>query len=158
LAQGRTLLDVSLFPFEPHSLRGGRGGHKLEVKSRLREKILEEIERNALNLSELKAGLKGRLLSIDVEFFLLEGPAEITNTRFKKDLDNLVKPILDVLQVRLNSTTKEDLGLGLLEGDEYVCEIHAKKSLVHDPADEGVRITIREHPDPDMLRALQESS
>ena len=139
-------------------MRGGKGGHKLETKRRLRGKISEAIELKGLDPDELKARLKGRLLSVDVEFHLLEGSAEVTNTRFKKDLDNLLKPILDVLQVRLNNTTKEDLGLGLVEGDEYVSEIHARKSLVHDSDEEGVRIIIREYIDPDMLRALRENS
>lgn len=139
-------------------MRGGKGGHKLEVKRRLQEKIMEAMELKNLELGELRAKLEGKLLSVDVEFQLFEGSPEVTNTRFKKDLDNLLKPILDVLQVRLNSTTREELGLGLVEGDEYVCELHAKKSLVHAPEEEGVRITIREHEDPDMLRALRKNS
>jgi hypothetical protein len=121
-------------------------------------KISKAIEREDIDLEGLKSNLKGLLLSVGVEFFLLEGSPEITNTRFKKDLDNLLKPILNVLQTRLNAATKEELGLGLIDGDEYVGEIHARKSIVHTDEKEGIRIVIYRHKDDDMLWALQTRS
>jgi len=152
LTKGEPLLDVALFPFEPHSLRSGKG-HKLEVKRSLCEALSKKIGRG--DLERFKSELNGVLVEVRVEFHLWEGSPEVTNTRFKKDLDNLLKPVLDVLQPRLNAATKEELGLGLIDGDEYVCVIHASKNVVHSRDEEGLRIAIFKHEDADMLRALR---
>ena len=87
---------------------------------------------------------KGKTLRIDVEFRLWKGSEKTTNTRAKKDLDNLLKPVLDVLQTNLN-TQKTEPGLDLIEGDESVHEINARKTIVDDESDEGIRIVILEH-------------
>ena len=86
----------------------------------------------------------GKTLRIDVEFRLWRGSEKTTNTRAKKDLDNLLKPVLDVLQTNLN-TQKTEPGLDLIEGDESVHEINARKTIVDDESDEGIRIVILEH-------------
>jgi hypothetical protein len=49
---------------------------------------------------------------------------------------------------------KSPQGLGLLEEDSYVCEVYAKKELVEDEAEEGLRIIIEEFQDEPMLSAL----
>jgi len=87
---------------------------------------------------------RGKTLRIDVEFRLWRGSEKTTNTRAKKDLDNLLKPVLDVLQTNLN-TQKTEPGLDLIEGDESVHEINARKTIVDDESDEGIRIVILEH-------------
>ena len=88
--------------------------------------------------------VKDKTLRIDVEFRLWKGSDKTTNTRAKKDLDNLLKPVLDVLQTSLN-TQKTEPGLDLIEGDESVHEINARKIIVDDENDEGIRIVILEH-------------
>jgi Holliday junction resolvase RusA-like endonuclease len=127
----KSLFTVELKRFEPHTVRSGRG-HK-NVKKQLHEAIGAAREK-----------IRNKILRIDVEFRLWKGSDKTTNTRAKKDLDNLLKPVLDVLQTSLN-TQQTEPGLDLMEGDESVHEINAKKFIVDDESEEGIRITILEH-------------
>jgi hypothetical protein len=43
-----------------------------------------------------------------------------------------------------------------LEEDSYICEVYAKKELVEDSAEEGLRIIIEEYEDEQMQRTLKE--
>jgi Holliday junction resolvase RusA-like endonuclease len=134
------LFTVELKPFEPHTVRSGRG-HK-NVKKQLHEAILRASDGDDIGAAREK--FKHKALRIDVEFRLWKGTENTTNTRAKKDLDNLLKPVLDVLQTSLN-TQKTEPGLDLIEGDESVHEINARKIIVDDEMEEGIRIVILEH-------------
>jgi Holliday junction resolvase RusA-like endonuclease len=136
----KPLFTVELKPFEPHTVRSGRG-HK-NVKKQLREAIMRAVDGDEIGAAREK--VKDKTLRIDVEFRLWKGSDKTTNTRAKKDLDNLLKPVLDVLQTSLN-TQKTEPGLDLIEGDESVHEINARKIIVDDENDEGIRIVILEH-------------
>jgi len=136
----RPLFTVELTRFEPHTVRSGRG-HK-NVKRELHQAIMRAADGDEIGAAREK--IRNKTLRIDVEFRLWKGSDRTTNTRAKKDLDNLLKPILDVLQTSLN-TQKTEPGLDLIEGDESVHEIHAKKIIVDDESEEGIRITILEH-------------
>jgi Holliday junction resolvase RusA-like endonuclease len=136
----KSLFTVELKPFEPHTVRSGRG-HK-NVKKQLREAIMRAVDGDEIGAAREK--VKDKTLRIDVEFRLWKGSDKTTNTRAKKDLDNLLKPVLDVLQTSLN-TQKTEPGLDLIEGDESVHEINARKIIVDDENDEGIRIVILEH-------------
>jgi hypothetical protein len=46
-------------------------------------------------------------------------------------------------------------GVGLIESDSYICEVHATKQLVAEEKDEGYRISITEYNDEWMLRTLK---
>jgi Holliday junction resolvase RusA-like endonuclease len=111
------------------------------VKEAILGKITEQ------ELAKFQEALKGRLVSITLAFFLWKGSTKTTNTRPVKDLDNLMKILFDVLG-------KGPQGLGLLEEDSYVCEVYAKKELVEDEAEEGLRIIIEEYQDEPMLSIL----
>ncbi len=113
----------------------------------LRSAILERVSQE--ELSKFKEALKGRLVTITLGFFLWKGTPKTTNTRAVKDLDNLMKILFDVLG-------KGQQGLGLLEEDSYICEVYAKKELVDDVSEEGLRIIIEEYQDEGMQRALKE--
>jgi Holliday junction resolvase RusA-like endonuclease len=134
------LFTVELKPFEPHTVRSGKG-HK-NVKKQLHEAILRASDGDDIGAAREK--FKHKALRIDVEFRLWKGTENTTNTRAKKDLDNLLKPVLDVLQTSLN-TQKTEPGLDLIEGDESVHEINARKIIVDDEMEEGIRIVILEH-------------
>ncbi len=121
-------------------MRSGRG-HK-NVKKQLHEAIMRAVDGDEIGAAREK--FKDKTLRIDVEFRLWKGSNKTTNTRAKKDLDNLLKPVLDVLQTSLN-TQKVEPGLDLIEGDESVHEINARKVIVDDEKDEGIRIVIHEH-------------
>jgi Holliday junction resolvase RusA-like endonuclease len=136
----RPLFTVELKSFEPHTVRSGRG-HK-NVKKQLHEAIMKAVDGDEIGAARQK--VKDKTLRIDVEFRLWKGSDRTTNTRAKKDLDNLLKPVLDVLQTSLN-TQKTEPGLDLIEGDESVHEINARKIIVDDEKDEGIRIVILEH-------------
>ena len=136
----KPLFAVELTPFEPHTVRSGRGHEN--VKKELHEAIMRAADGDDIGAAREK--IRNKTVRIDVEFRLWRGSEKTTNTRAKKDLDNLLKPILDVLQTSLN-TQKTEPGLDLIEGDESVHEINAKKIIVDRESDEGIRIIILEH-------------
>ncbi len=128
---------MDLVIFEPHTVRTGKG-HK-NVKKQLREAITSE--KGASGIEQAKRSIRGRTVRIDVLFRLWKAPSNMTNTRAQKDLDNLLKPILDVLQTNLNAQSTER-GLDLIENDDSVYEINAKKELVDSEDEEGIRVII----------------
>jgi len=139
----KSLFTVELKCFEPHTVRSGRG-HK-NVKKQLHEAIMRAADGDDIGAAREK--IRNKILRIDVEFRLWRGSDKTTNTRAKKDLDNLLKPVLDVLQTSLN-TQKTEPGLDLIEGDESVHEVNVKKIIVNRESEEGIRITILEHSPP----------
>jgi Holliday junction resolvase RusA-like endonuclease len=131
------LFEVELKKFEPHTLQKRRG-HR-DAKKELREAIVKEMGQT--KIEEARKKIDGRPIKIRVLFRLWKGSREITKTRFEKDLDNLLKPVLDVLQTK-TSEQKNEPGLDLIENDKLVYEINARKGLVEVEGDEGVRIQI----------------
>jgi len=145
VASTRTLVDIPVIPFEPPAT--GSGHDIGEKQGKLRTAILERVTQ--AELAKFKEALKGHLVTITLGFFLWKGSTKTTNTRAVKDLDNLMKIIFDVLG-------KGQQGLGLLEEDSYICEVYAKKELVEDQAEEGLRIIIEEYEDEVMQKVLKE--
>jgi Holliday junction resolvase RusA-like endonuclease len=141
----RTLVDIPVIPFEPPTT--GNGKDIGERQGKLRNAILERITQ--AELAKFKEALKGHLVTMTLGFFLWKGSTKTSNTRAVKDLDNLMKIIFDVLG-------KGQQGLGLLEEDSYICEVYAKKELVEDQAEEGLRIIIEEYEDEVMQKVLKE--
>ena len=145
VASSRTLADIPVIPFEPPTT--GSGHDIGDKQGKLRTAILERVSQSEID--KFKEALKGRLVTVTLGFFLWKGSPKTTNTRAVKDLDNLMKIIFDVLG-------KGQQGLGLLEEDSYVCEVYAKKELVEDRSEEGLRVIIEEYEDEDMLHTLKE--
>ncbi len=141
----RTLVDIPVIPFEPPTT--GSGHDIGEKQGKLRSAILERVTQ--AELAKFKEALKGHLVTMTLGFFLWKGSTKTSNTRAVKDLDNLMKIIFDVLG-------KGQQGLGLLEEDSYICEVYAKKELVEDQAEEGLRIIIEEYEDEVMQKVLKE--
>src|SRR5438093_13138256 len=139
------LLDLTVAPFEP--LTPGNGQNTSEKKEKLANSINERISPD--NIERLRHQLAGRLVGITVVFLLWKGSPTITNTRPVKDLDNLLKIVFDVLR-------QGPQGLGIIEEDSYIGEVYATKQLVNREQDEGYRIIIEEHHDPEMLRTLKQ--
>lgn len=80
-----------------------------------------------------------------VTFYLLGNSSE--QGRKKKDLDNLLKLLLDVLSeymVAKGSPNREE-GLGIITDDDQVYEIQCSKKLVNDPTKEGIDFELSEH-------------
>lgn len=145
VTSSRTLVDIPVIPFEPPTT--GSGHDIGEKQGKLRSAILERVTQT--EVGKFKDALKGRLVTITLGFFLWKGSSKTTNTRAVKDLDNLMKIIFDVLG-------KGQQGLGLLEEDSYICEVYAKKELVEEQSEEGLRIIIEEYEDDGMLRTLKD--
>ena len=139
------LLDLTIAPFEP--LTPGNGQNAGEKKEKLANAIKERLSPD--NLERLRQELAGRLIGIAVVFLLWKGSPNVTNTRPVKDLDNLLKIVFDVLR-------QGPQGLGIIEEDSYIGEVYATKQLVNKEKEEGYRIIIEEHHDPEMLSTLKQ--
>jgi Holliday junction resolvase RusA-like endonuclease len=145
LKDPKTFLDLTITPFVP--ITPGRGQNIGEKQERLANAVKERTSPNALIL--LKRELAGKLVAITVVFFLWVGAPNIPNTRPVKDLDNLLKKLLDVLKVGSH-------GLGIIKEDSFICEIYASKQVVDRVEDEGYRIIIEEYHDSKMLGILKD--
>ena len=145
LEERETLLDLTICPFEP--ITPGNGQNTGEKKEKLANAIKERIPQE--DLERLRRELAGRLVAITVVFLLWKGSPNTTNTRPVKDLDNLLKIVFDVLR-------HSPQGLGIFEEDSYIGEVYATKQLVNKEEDEGYRIIIEEHHDPEMLSTLKQ--
>lgn len=112
----------------------------------LRKKDLRNyILKKSSNLSEVKNSCKGiKTVSVEVCFNLYDGDKSDT-TRYCKDLDNLLKIVLDVLADYMdNKFDNREFGLGIIRNDNQVSEIHSYKKYVQDLNLEGIDITIFE--------------
>ena len=141
-SQGKTILDINVVPFEPVTA----GQNLAEKEGRLKQAIMERVKPD--ELAELAKNRADRLVTLTVLFFLWKGSPKVTNTRSVKDLDNLLKIVLDVLKLGPQ-------GMGIIEEDSYVCEVYSAKSLVDTEAEEGYRIIVEEYEDDAMLRVLK---
>src|SRR6266852_6123343 len=141
---GKTILDIAVVPFEP--VTTGSGQKIAEKEEKLKKAILEKVKPD--ELKQLAENRKERLVTLTVLFFLRKGSPKVTNTRSVKDLDNLLKIVLDVLKLGPQ-------GLGIIEEDSYVCEVYSAKSMVDDEKEEGYRIIVEEFEDAPMLAALK---
>ena len=141
----RILFDLTIAPFEP--LTPGNGQNTGEKKEKLANAIKERLSED--DLESLRQQLAGKLVGITVVFLLWKGSPNVSNTRPVKDLDNLLKIVFDVLR-------QGSQGIGIIEEDSYIGEVYATKQLVGREEEEGYRIIIEEHHDPEMLRILRE--
>ena len=139
------LFDLTIAPFEP--LTHGNGQNTGEKKEKLANAIKGRLSPD--DLERLRHQLAGKLVAITVVFLLWKGSPSITNTRPIKDLDNLLKIVFDVLR-------HSPQGLGIIEEDSYIGEVYATKQLVNREKEEGYRLIIEEHHDPEMLRTLKQ--
>jgi len=132
----KNLFKVSIKGFEPLT-----AGHSNEVERKqiLKDKILDSINQDSGNLKDCL----DKQLSLSVIFHLLKNTDQ--SKRYEKDLDNLLKILLDVLPEHMDNTSKPE-GLGLIRdnNDYMIFEIHCRKDLVDDESQEGLDIEISE--------------
>ena len=138
-------LSLRIIPFEPFAWVAGKKTGEREDK--LAERIRHEIPSNTL--AQFLENRADRLVALRVQFFLWEGGSKVTNTRPVKDVDNLLNAVFDVLKFGPH-------GVGLIESDSYICDVHATKHLVAEEKDEGYEISITEYKDEWMLRVLKD--
>lgn len=105
-----------------------------------RKKALqEEIEKYNTITDDARERCRKHNVLIDVCFFLYANSKE--RGRHEKDLDNLLKIVLDVLQVHMDSD-KTSKGLGLIADDKKISSIICSKKFVNNESDEGIMIKI----------------
>lgn len=133
------LLELAVRGFIPAS----SGKNITERKIQLRDIIRVQNP----GIDKMTEKCRDRLLSIDVCFYLYNGSTEAG--RVKKDLDNMMKIICDVLPEYMVGDGTEKIGhagLGLISNnsDDSIYEIHCFKKLVNDIKDEGIDLKIYE--------------
>jgi len=131
-----TLLGkISLRKFEPLT---AQAGEEVDRKIDMRDTILKKIS----NLSEIQQACRNiEKFSINVKFYLWGGTK--VEGRTKKDLDNLLKIVCDVLPNYMDSEKKNE-GLKIMETDNAIYEINSTKDIVPEEEDEGLDIEILE--------------
>lgn len=137
--KGSVLLDeIRIRGFNPAT-----SGKKVIEKKR---KLMSVLQQKINDLQNVREQCKAKPLSIDVRFYLYNKSSEIG--RSKKDLDNLLKILCDVLPEHMiaNDRESEMQGLGLIQdnNDDSIFEIHCTKTFVEDENQEGIDLTIYE--------------
>jgi len=127
-----------VYGYEPLT---AKPGEEVMRKISLRDHLIKKIS----NLSQIKDSCRNKeKVSLKVCFNLYSGNENDTS-RYSKDLDNLLKIVLDVLPDYMdNKQENRELGLGIIQNDNQVFEIHSYKQFVQDESLEGIEITIFE--------------
>ena len=128
---------LSVRKFKPKTVKTG-------IETTMRKMDLQEafVEQNP-NLSKLQEECKGKQLSINVTFYLNTNTPD--KTSYKKDLDNLLKILMDVIKEEMDDHEKK-IGLGLVieNKDEEIFEIVCHKEFVQNEDDEGIDLVVSE--------------
>ena len=129
------VFDVTVRGFTPMA----RGSEMMRKKRELRDGILAK----RIDIDAFRHLFRGRRLAAKIRFYLYSGSSQ--EGRAKKDLDNLMKIVLDTLPDYMDRAHTEK-GLGLMEGDsdELVYEVNAVKELVTDQTKEGIDLELSE--------------
>lgn len=132
-----TLGKISVRKFKPKTVKKGK-----ETTKRKKE-LQEAFVKQNPNLFELQEVCKNKKLSINVTFYLNENTPD--KSSFKKDLDNLLKILMDVIKEEMDDDEKK-IGLGLVikNKDEEIFEIICRKEFVQNEDDEGVDLIVSE--------------
>lgn len=90
--------------------------HKLKRKKQIVEAIREK---KGEEISSARIAFSGKKIIHSVKFYLEKPTKGKSDSIGKKDLDNMLKLVLDSLQTKTDSAGKED-GLGLISNDDCV--------------------------------------
>jgi len=115
-------------------------GDEVKRKEKLLEKILESMDDDSGN----PESCLDKHLSLNVRYNLFHDKKN--PQRCEKDLDNLLKLLLDVLPQHMDNTPPpKPKGLGLMRDnhDKMIFEINCSKKLVEDESNEGIDIEIK---------------
>jgi len=128
---------LSVRKFKPKTVKTG-------IETTMRKMDLQEafVEQNP-NLSKLQEECKGKQLSINVTFYLNTNTPD--KTSYKKDLDNLLKILMDVIKEEMDDSEKNTgLGLVIKNKDEEIFEIVCHKEFVQSEDGEGIDLIVSE--------------
>jgi len=128
---------ISVRKFTPKTVKKG-------YETTIRKKELQEafVKQNK-NLNDLQEKCQGKQLSINVTFYLNENTPD--KTSYKKDLDNLLKILMDVIKEEMDDSEKNTgLGLVIKNNDEEIFEIICHKEFVSNEDNEGIDLVVSE--------------
>jgi Holliday junction resolvase RusA-like endonuclease len=110
-----------------------------------KKELRDFIKLNISNLDDVISSCRDKeKVSVEICFSLYNG-VENNVSRYDKDLDNLLKIVLDVLPDFMdNKSENREIGLGIIQNDKQVFEIHSYKKFVQDESKEGIDIIISE--------------
>ena len=130
--------EISVKPFEPKT---ATPGEEVQRKKDLRDFVIE----NITTLADVKNSCRDKeKFTVEVCFNLYDGIKK-DKSRYEKDLDNLLKIVLDVLADYMdNKQENRESGLGIIRNDKQVFEIYSYKKFVQDTSEEGIDIIISE--------------
>jgi len=131
--------EISVTSFIPQTAK--TGSDMRERKKNLRDEFKEQNEDKLPKL--IKKCKDKEFLKINVIFNL---NTDVPNPNsFKKDLDNLLKVLLDIFPEEMDND-KIDEGLGIIRGneDERVREINCRKEFVNSHKKEGISVKFYE--------------
>lgn len=131
------LENIRVKGFEPLTF----SKEKPERKKKIRDALKNEIKKR-YNLSDIKEKCRDKKIFIRVRFNLWNGSTQ--TKRADKDLDNLLKLLLDSLCEHIDNTEKVH-GLGIITSDLNIFQILADKKLVSTEAEEGFEIEMFEY-------------
>jgi len=128
------LKKIKIRNFSPLTARDD----KIERKKILRDKLKAAFGKD---LSKFKKNvLNDPKFSIDVCFYLFESDK---HGRPKKDLDNLLKILFDVLSENMVSNGQNLIkGLEIMKDDSYIYKIKCEKRIVTSEVQEGLDLKI----------------
>ena len=129
---------ISVRKFKPKTAKKGK-----ETTKRKRDLREAFVEQNRNTLPELQEKCKGKRLSLDVTFYLNENTTD--KSSYKKDLDNLLKILMDVIKEEMDDDEKK-IGLGLVikNMDDEIFEINCHKEFVSSDDNEGIDLIVSE--------------
>ena len=128
---------LSVRKFKPKTAKKGK-----EITKRKDDLYKAFVNQNK-NIAELQGKCKEKELSINVTFYLNENTPD--KSSYKKDLDNLLKILLDVIKEEMDDDEKK-IGLGLVikNNDDKIFEINCHKEFVTSDDDEGIDLEVSE--------------
>lgn len=123
--------------FTPKTAKKGK------LITKRKKDLRDEFILQNVNLEDIKEVCKSKNLSLNVTFYLNDNTADTSS--YKKDLDNLLKILLDVMPEHMDDKRKES-GLGIIEGnkDEKIFDIKCHKEFVDSKSKEGIDVEIFE--------------
>ncbi|PIN82283.1 MAG: hypothetical protein COV65_07225 [Nitrosopumilales archaeon CG11_big_fil_rev_8_21_14_0_20_33_24] len=128
---------LSVRKFKPKTAKKGK-----EITKRKDDLYKAFVNQNK-NIAELQGKCKEKELSINVTFYLNENTPD--KSSYKKDLDNLLKILLDVIKEEMDDDEKK-IGLGLVikNNDDKIFEINCHKEFVSSDDNEGIDLIVSE--------------
>lgn len=116
-------LQTEIRDFNPETASSNKLKRKKALKKALSINIGKQHQKIQKNVIDKE-------LFIDVCFYLYQSERSGDS---KKDLDNLLKILLDVLSVNMINGQDKKSGLGFLKDDSQIFKLHCEKKIINNP-------------------------